>query len=325
MLTRAWLNSPNSKKILLLIILPTLLSSCDFFSKKILAKPVVQVGTVELSAQQFSQSLAERLKPLDALSAKHPKNLTFFKEQIVNDFIVSTLVDLWLSEKKISVEQAELDAAIKTVVASYPSDFAFRESLSEADLCFPEWEKQIEVGVKKKRLLKELEKEANAITESELYAFYDSHRSQYEQRESVLLSHILVEDENQAEIVKKLLKQQKFSDVAKTYSAAYTAQSEDLYGSIEREFSLGLEKAFKLPVGAVFGPIKMSDGYHIFKINQKRPYKQKAFSEVRKEVENEVAALRETSKFTSWLDVQLKRYKIKKNLNMLDSIKVETQ
>lgn len=257
-----------------------LLLSCDFISNKILTKPVVQVDTAQLSAQDFSQRLAHKLKDLDALSAKDPKIVSLYKSQIVSDFIVSCFVDLWFKENGLSLSHAEIDREVKLIVSSYPSDSAFREVLSQSDVSYTEWVAKIESDLKKKKVLAAINKDSPKVTEDELKSFYENNKARFEQPESVLLSHIQVSDVGQAEIVIKLLRQNNFSEIAKKYSSAYSAEAKDVYGWIEKGYAPDLEKAFKAGVGSTLGPINMPDGIHIFKIIQKKPFKIKNYSEV---------------------------------------------
>ena len=318
--------SSKSKKLFVFLAFSLLFfTSCDFFSKRILAKPVVQVENLKLTAQDFSEELANRLKDFDALSAKDPKILNVQKEQVVNDFIVASVIELWADETKVSVSKDELEAAIKKVSAAYPNDSSFREALSDAGLSFSDWTKKTEADLKKKKLFESLRKASPQITDTELLSYYNSNKTRYEQKEVVSFSHILVADENQADIVMKLLKKQKFSDVAKEYSSAWRPESQDAYGWIEKGYLVELDKGFKMRVGDLLGPVKMSDGIHIFKILEKKPYKIRTFAESKAEVQEDVSSLHEKALFASWLDVQFKRYKIKKNKAVLDSIKVETQ
>ena len=325
MLTQNCLNNRAHWARVLLAALLLSLSSCDYFSKRILTKPVVQVENLKLTAKDFSLALASQLKDLDALSAKDPKILAVYKEQLVNEFVVSSIIEIWFSENKMSLNKEDVDKEVRAVAASYPSDSAFRESLSESGLSFQEWTEKIQNQLKKKKLFETLRSAAAPIAEAELQSYYSNNKGRYEQKEMVMLSHILVNEENLAEIVVKLLKRQKFSEVAQKYSSAYRTETGDTYGWIERGFSTELDKAFRLRPGDTFGPVKTQDGIHIFKINEHKPFKTRSFAEARNEVQAEVVALREKALFAAWLDVQFKRYKIKKNRTVIDSIKVETQ
>ena len=339
MLIPNWLS--NFYKALLIIAL-IFFSSCDFISSKILTKPIVQVENYSLSAQDFSKELAIKLKDLDALSAKDPKILSVFKDQIINDFVISTFVTLWFKENSLTLSPAEIDVEVKSMLSAYPTDALFRELLSEARLSYSEWLQKVEAVLMKKRLLVALAKDAPKISDEELLSYYNSNRSRYEQPEAVLLAHILVNDDGEAEIVKNLLRKQPFTEVAKKYSSAYNPESKDVYGWIERGYAPELEKSFKQGIGETLGPVKLSDGIHIFRLMEKKPFKIRTFAELtemtkpqkdkirtfaeaQNQITSEVRALRETARFTSWLDVQIKKYRVKKNLNMLDSIRVETR
>lgn len=301
------------------------LASCNFISNRILTKPVVRIDGAQLSAQELSVQLADRLKSFDALSAKDPKIVGFFKQQIINEFIVKTLVSTWCEQNGISVSKDELAAELKKTISTYPSDSDFRELLADSGQGYGEWASSIEFNLKKRKLIETLKKGSDKLNESELLSYYNNNRLKYEQPEAALLAHIQVEDLNQADIVKKLLVRGSFSDVAQKYSKAYNEESKDRYGWVERSYAGELEAAFKLRVGEVFGPITLSDGSHIFKILERRSHKTKTFSEMRPQVLAEVMALRETALFSSWLDVQIKKSNVKKNLSVIDSIRVETR
>ncbi len=308
-----------------LVVALIFLTSCDFISSKILTKPIVQVENVSLSAQNFSKELAIKLKDLDALSAKDPKILSVFKDQIINDFVISTFVSLWFKENSLTLTSAEIDIEVKSMLSAYPTDALFRELLSQARLSYSEWLQKVEAVLKKKHLLAALSKDAPKITDDELLSYYNNNRPRYEQPEAILLAHILVNDDGEAELVKNLLRKQPFTEVAKKYSSAYNRESKDVYGWIERGYAPELEKSFKQRVGETLGPVRLSDGIHIFKLMEKKPFKIRTFAEAQNQIASEVRALRETARFTSWLDVQIKKYRVKKNLNMLDSIRVETR
>lgn len=327
MLTPASLNRFFTKTILYLAaaIAVFFFTGCDFLSRRILTKPVVQVENIKLSAKEFSEELAARLKDFDALAAKDPRILSVQKDQVVNDFVIFAVIDLWFKENKLNVTKEELDAELKKISSTYPNDSSFREALSDAGTTFAAWTKKTESSLKKKKLLEVLKKNAPAVTDVELQNHYSSNKNRYEQKEVISLSHILVADENQAEIVSKLLKKQKFSDVAKDYSSAYLPETQDSFGWVEKGYMIELDRGFKVPPGTIIGPVKLADGIHIFKLLEKKPYKIKSYAEAKNEVAADVTSLREKALFASWLDTQFKRYKIKKNKAVLDSIKVETQ
>ena len=124
----------------------------------------------------------------------------------------------------------------------------------------------------------------------------------------------------------KLIKKQSFVEVVKKFSMASDVAFNGVYGWIERESMPNeFDRIYKAKVGEIVGPYKLSDGFHIFKIDQKRTARTKLFAECKDQVRSEVLALRETARFSAWLDEQIKRYKVYKNVVVIDSIYVETR
>ena len=307
------------------VFLLSLLSGCDYFSNRILSQTVVSVGPHKLTTQDLSKALAAKLKGLDALSAKDPQVTKHFKNKIVSDFIVESLMLLWFEEKDLSIPKADLEAQTKHFIADYPDDASFRESLSEEGITYSQWEKKIALGLKRKMIFEQLAKSALAPTDVELESYYDSNKARYQLREAVLLSHILVADENQAEIIKKMTRTKKFPELVSEFSMSSDAKLGGHYGWVERDIQPEFDRAFKAKNGEILPPIKLSDGYHIFKVEQKRSQRVRPYSEVKDQIKSEVLALRETARFSAWLDEQIKRYKVYKNSAILDGIYVETK
>ena len=303
-----------------------LLAGCDFFSNQVLSQVVVSVGSYKMTTQDLSKTLALRLKNLDALSAKDPKVLSQFKEKIVSDFIVESLMLIWFEEKNLSVSAQELDTEIKGLVGGYPDDASFRESLSEEGITFSQWRNKLEISLKRKKVFELLTSQMPAPTDSELESYFQSNKIRFMVKDAVSVSHIVVADENQAEIVMKMAKSQKFAELIKKFSMSSDVAYGGLYGWIEREsMPAEFDRLYKGRIGEIAGPFKLSDGYHVFKIEQKRTARPRLFSESKEQVRGEVLALRETARFSAWLDEQIKRYKVYKNAVVLDALYVETR
>jgi peptidyl-prolyl cis-trans isomerase C len=327
MLILSWLS--NFKRLVLtsLLLLFTLtLSGCDFFSNQVLGQIVVSVGPHKMTTQDLSKALASKLKDLDALSAKDPKVINQFKEKIVADFIVESLMLLWFDEKNIALSSQDVEAEIKKLVGGYPDDVSFRESLSEEGISFSQWRSKIEIGLKRKKIFELLTSQMPSPTDSELESFFQSNKGRFMIKDAVLVTHIVVADENQAEIVKKLTKNQKFADLVKKFSMASDASLGGQFGWIEREsMPSEFDHIYKARVGDIVGPLKLADGFHLFRIDQKRAARPRLFAETKEQVRSEVLALRETARFSAWLDEQIKRYKVMKNSVILDNLYIETR
>lgn len=331
MLTQNWLSSwlfrsANLFKVGLVALSFLFISGCDLFSNQLLSQVVVSVGNYKMTTQDLSKALAARLKNLDALSAKDPKVISQFKEKIISDFIVESFLLLWFDEQNLKLSSQEVEAETKKLIGGYPDDASFREALSEEGITFLQWRSKIEIGLKRKKIFEMLTGQMPPPTDSELESYYQNNKARFMLKDAVSVSHIVVADENQAEIVMKLVKKQSFVELVKKFSMASDVAFNGVYGWIERESMPNeFDRIYKAKIGEVIGPYKLSDGLHIFKIEQKRVARAKLFAECKEQVRSEVLALRETARFSAWLDEQIKRYKVYKNVVVIDSIYVETR
>lgn len=145
-----------------------------------------------------------------------------------------------------------------------------------------------------------------SVTEDEIRARYEAMKDQFQSGESVRAQHILLKLEPNAtpdqqsavekkarELVAKLRAGADFAALAREHSQdpGSAANGGDL-GFFERgrmvaEFE---EAAFSAPVGTITDPVKSTYGYHIIRVNEKRPGGQKPLSEVRAQLETQLKA-----------------------------------
>lgn len=145
-------------------------------------------------------------------------------------------------------------------------------------------------------LQKELADRIN-ITQSDLQNYYGAHKSQYKDPEEAQVSQILVADEGAANtVLKKLSDGGEFEQVAKEYSN--DADTKDKGGKLEPPVRKGsthiagignsaeAEQAiFGTEAGTVVEkPIKTDKGFHVIKVRERKPERQKTLDEVRAEV-----------------------------------------
>lgn len=301
------------------------LSSCDFFSQRLYYKPLVKVEENELSLQEFSKKLAAKLKDLDPLSAKDPNIVKKFKDQLVSDFVVDQLIRIWFNESGFTLEQDVVHKRVQKYIAGYPNDTAFRSALAEENLSFNEWESSIKVAMMREYLFESLRNKTDSISEEEVKNYYEQNKARFFQKESVQVRSILLKDESQSDLIKKLYKKTPFETLVADYSIENPKPKEGLYGWIERDSIADVDTLFTNKKNELVGPFRFNDGYRLFKVISRKPSHYKTQDEVKSQIEKEILSLRETARFSAWLDEQIKRYKIYKNAQAIDAIAVETR
>jgi len=319
---KSFFRNPVAAGFLLLFSL--CMSSCDLYYNRVKTQPAIQVENKVMTVGQFSQSLAAKLSVLDPLSAKDPVVVKSFKAKITSDFIVDSLIELWFENNKKIINPKDLEVEIKKYVDQYPNDKTFREELALQNRSYQDWKKSVELGLKRQMLFADFRNQIKEPTTDELSAYYQTNKLKYFQNEAVLTESILVADENQADVIKSLHKKNSFDKLFKEYSLDKN-RTTVLFGWVERVQGSDLEVLFVNKKNDLIGPIKFEEGFRLFKVSQRRPSQQKPFELVKDQVKAEVISLRETAHFSSWLDEQIKRYKIYKNNQALDSLTIETR
>jgi foldase protein PrsA len=139
------------------------------------------------------------------------------------------------------------------------------------------------------------------VEEEELKTYYEENKDRYTEPEQVKARHILVEDEETAKsILKKLESGEDFAEIAKEKSS--DSGSKDKGGDLGF-FERGVmdasfeEAAFNLGIGETSAPVKTMFGYHIIRVEDKKPERLAAFEEVQDDVRKQV--IKQKSKLTS--------------------------
>lgn len=153
-----------------------------------------------------------------------------------------------------------------------------------------------------------------STTEDELKTYYDTHRAYFKKPESVRASHILVEEEKEAnKILKEIDDGLSFEDAARKYSLCPSKEKggdlgEFSKGSMVPEFE---EVAFSIEVGKVSEPVKTQFGYHLIKVVDKKEEGISEFEDVKAQVREQVIGLKQQEKYLNTTNELKSKYDIK--------------
>jgi parvulin-like peptidyl-prolyl isomerase len=144
------------------------------------------------------------------------------------------------------------------------------------------------------------------IADSELRQSYEKNQSTYRDPEQVRARHILISTRGtgltdavaraRADSLRRaLVEGADFAQVAERFSddPGSKVQGGDLgffeRGRMVQEFS---DTSFALPIGRVSMPVKTAFGYHLIRVDEKKPEATKAFEQVREEIRRKIAQTR---------------------------------
>jgi len=300
------------------------LGACTSSYQKVSSKPVVKVNDHVLTAKEFSNLLARKLKDLDALTAKDPSTVHRTKEEIIRSFIVKSLTLDWARANSLVVTEGDLDKEVDKYRANYPDDLSFRRLLAQENLSFSEWREELRYTLIERAVFKKLNDRVKAPTDAEIKTYYDEHKEQFKRKERILIRQIVSDELGKADLLKTQVKTKDFAELAKKYSIAPEGKNGGLVGWIEMGTVDFFDPLFKGPVGKVT-QITSPFGFHVVKVEKKEPAGVAPMEEVRSQIVRALMAQREQAEFVKWLDAQLRSSKVLRDNDLINSIVVETR
>ena len=214
------------------------------------------------------------------------------KQQTLDKMIVMRLLEEKVKESNIVIPEEEVINQIKQLLASQGPPMSleeFKKTRAESGQSFEEIKKQVEQGMAYQKIVDAQSAGKVNITEEDAKKHYDENPTQFETKEQVRASHILIKpktdeagaDPNQAKATAKakaegLLKQIKegadFAALAKANShCTSAAQGGDLNFFGKGKMVPPFDKAaFAMETGKISDLVETSFGYHIIKVTDRK-------------------------------------------------------
>ncbi|MGG5460314.1 peptidylprolyl isomerase [Clostridium sp. B9] len=153
------------------------------------------------------------------------------------------------------------------------------------------------------------------VTDEEAKAFYEEHKENFVELETVTAKHILVASEEEAKNVEKEIAEgvMSFEEAASKYSTCPSKEQGGNLGAFSRgmmvpEFE---EAAFNLELGVVSAPVQTQFGYHLIKVEDKTEATTKAFEEVKDQVVGMLIQERQQKKYLELVKELREKYGVK--------------
>ncbi len=306
-----------------LLVLATL--QCTNQQPSFSNKPVLKVNENTMSAKEFANKLAMRLRELDSLAAKDPTVNSRVKNEIVNSFIVRSLMIDWAMKNKISVSDSEVETETTRIRALYPDDLAFRRMLAEESTSFADWQANLKLNLLERKVSAEINKNVASPSDEEIRIYYNENKESFRKKERVFVQQIVLKDQVRAEYIKTELKKQPFDVLAKKYSIAPEAAAGGIVGWIEKDTVDFFAPIFKWQLNQVGDIITSPFGVHVMKITKKEPERVPSLDEEKPKIKRRIIELKEKSAYVSWIDKELRSSSVFKDIELISSLKIETR
>jgi peptidyl-prolyl cis-trans isomerase SurA len=173
-------------------------------------------------------------------------------------------------------------------------------------------------------LLKVVDREVRSgvmVGDAEMKRYYHEHRDRFALPEEYTLSQILIQPRSSEDttdalnkarrVMQELKRGEKFEDLAVQYSDGLNASRGGRLGFVRQgELIPAIERAIApLQPGGISDIIETADGYHIIRVEEKKPRQFRPFEEVKFEIQGLVFQQKSEDVFQSWLvDLKNKAY-----------------
>jgi peptidyl-prolyl cis-trans isomerase C len=254
------------------------------FSKAIgPATVVVDVDGATLTQGQIDDDIKKNISrfggkiPADRLE----KFKDSMRKQLINQFVVRTLLSNEVNRLKIPASDKEVSAAIQQLKSSLPQGITIENILKKGNISEKNFREEIRLGIQTKKLVLSSMKGKTKPTDKEITAFYQKNKEMFKAPESVHARHILIatsakdddklkaEKKTKAEEIRKsLMEGADFAAMAKKFSDCPSkVNGGDLgtfyKGQMEKPFE---NAAFSQEINTIGPVVETPYGYHIIEV-----------------------------------------------------------
>ncbi|MCE5210751.1 MAG: peptidylprolyl isomerase [Deltaproteobacteria bacterium] len=241
------------------------------------------------------------------------------KEAFLQRLIDNMLIEQEAKRTGISAtvkEEDVMDVLQDTLVKQNVSMQDFLKNLAREGGSIEGVKKDIRSQIVRMRLLRREVKDKIIVTDSEIGAYYNEHRQEYEGKESVRMKQLLLMvppgadknvkmkiRNNALQLRELIMKGESFDLLAVKYSQGPAAAQGGDVGFIEKGTIIPEVEtvAFNLPLNQVSEVIESNVGFHIIKVVDKKGAGLKPIAMVREEIKAKIEEEKLDKKFAEWI------------------------
>lgn len=288
---------------------------------------LVVVNGAEISQADVDKALAPIKRQIAHLpAAQQAMFLNQFQEQALEDLITQKVLLTHAAKEGVKVTKEDISAEIEEVKTHLGGEELFKAALEQQGVTTGDLEKLIHDSLMIERAVEKQRAALPAPSEEEVSAFFETHKDNFSEPETVRASHILVqvdEDATAETKAEKLKKAQEvlgkvkaggdFAALARENSDCPSAERGGDLGSFERGQMVKPfeDVAFALETGKTSELVETQFGYHIIKVSAHEQAVVPKLDDVREDIVAELQG----PKLQDWVEELRKSAKIERKSN----------
>ena len=296
--------------------------------KKAPADKVAVVNGVTISKDAYDRELDFFVRRAAPGGQQIPDvQMAQMKSEVLESLIDRELLFQESKKKGIQVKSDAVSDQLQKIQQRYPNKEEFQKLLSNMGLTESDVQAQIERGMAIQELLDKEVTGKIKVSDEETKAFYDKNPQLFQQPEQIKASHILIKVQADApadqkaearkkieDVQQKVKKGEDFATLAKTYSEGPSGpKGGDLgyfrRGQMVKPFE---EAAFSLKPDETSEIVETQFGYHLIKVNDKKPAKKMTYTEVKDRLSENLKKQKQDSEANAYIETLRKDAKIEK-------------
>jgi len=294
-----------------------------------LKDPVAVVNGEKITKKDLDEAFERAVKGagMDPSAIPAEQKLAGYN-RLLDDMIVDRLVKA--ESKDIEVTDEDVSKEIATIKSQFPDEAAFKKQLEQSGQTEESVKKLIREGMKQNEWIESQIGDKAEVTDEDAKKFYDENKAEFAQPETVKASHILfmVPEGASEEDTKKKEAAAEAALARANKGEDFTALAKELSeepGAKESGGDLGFftkeqmvpefaDAAFGAETDSLTGPVKTKFGYHIIKVEEKKPAGTMSFDEVKPQLAAFLKSQKQQEAVGAVIDGLRKNAKIENNL-----------
>jgi foldase protein PrsA len=238
-----------------------------------------------------------------------------FKSEVLGFLIRSTWLDQEATKMKIKVSDQEVQKQINDIKKQqFTQQGSYEKFLQTAGLTNEDVLFQQRVRELQDKITQKITKGKDKVTDAQIAAYYNSHKSQFATAERRNVRIVLTKDEAKAQQAKSALQSgQSWKSVAKKYSIDQASKNNggELQGGVSKgQQEKALDTAiFSAKKGELTGPVKTQFGWYVFQVEKITPGKEQSLDESKANIKQQLAQQQQNNALKKFGDDYRKRYK----------------
>ncbi len=239
------------------------------------------------------------------------------KEEFLNRLIERKMMLGEAQRKRIKVGLPEINQRIEAIGKEHGKDV--KEDLMAQGVDFEKWKADLWENMMIEKLVGRAVDRSVRVPVSEVKHYYQSNPDEFMRPEQVRVRQIVVSSESEAKkVLERINNGTDFAVLAREKSTAPESVNGGDLGYFARgEMPSDFNVVFSLPKGGISGVVKSPYGYHIFKLEDRKPAGKRSFEEASAEISERLQREKQDARFRQWLHELRSRTKFEVNYQAL--------